>query len=345
MGCVMGSGHSLSASRWQALGWHAKHSMGICSCDVYAICRGDRNRLRYCGIWDPLTGAELWSKPCVGVVGCAYSVSANKMADIFFMTNDARESREVRVVAWDLFSGHETLSVTGAVTYDWFCEFNQDGTRLMSWNTYPEGLCVRDVASGDILFTLLQQGSWPFFMGDAMGNSIAVRRGASIHEWNIDSGNEVSSFNTNIDEFSILAAVPSSDGRLCAVYSDSRVEIWEVSTGMVRFEQLRGGIATVCIGGDGDLVIVSWMVKRESRWQSKLTCWRISESSVVFEVNAAFGTYGMCVYSPLRSSFLICYRYQSRVFEINVPSGVMVARARIYNLIKMHGTAAMTILL
>jgi WD40 repeat protein len=328
-----------------------------CSCDVYAICRQEfqkEGKLGYCGIWDPVTGDELWSIERNGIVGCAYSSTANKMAAICHLRNDTDEKIEVgalariqatidvAVVVWDLLSGDEMLSVTGNLNCDRFCDFNQDGARLVSWNYHPQGFCVRDVLSGVVLFTLLHQGSWPCFVGDGTGNNIALQIGASIHVWDIDSGSEVHCFHTGLSEESIRRPVPSSDGRLCSVYSHTKFEVWEVSKGKKIFEQTGIAIGGVGFGGNGDLVTVIW--EQGVVGQRKLTCWRITDGSVVFDVRTVCEANCMRAYSPLRSAFFFSSSYLS-VYEVDSATGVTVARAKIPRMMNLHSSSAMTILL
>jgi WD40 repeat protein len=328
-----------------------------CSCDVHAICRQEcqkDGKVGYCGIWDPVTGDELWSIERNGIVGCAYSSIANKMAAVCHLRNDTDKTIEVgtlacidatnhvRVVVWDLLSGDEILSVLGNFNCDRFCDFNQDGARLISWNYHPQGVCVRDVLSGVVLFTLLGHGGWPCFVGDGIGNNIAVRLGVSIHVWDIDSGSEVRSFHTGLSEASIQRPVPSSDGRLCAVYSYTKFQVWEVSKGTKIFEQPGVAIGGVGFGGNGDMVTVSW--EHGFVGQRKLTCWRITDGSVVFDVRSVCEANCMRAYSPLRSSFFFSNSYLS-VYEVDAATGVTVARAKIPRLVNLRCSSVMTILL
>jgi hypothetical protein len=277
-----------------------------CSCDIYAICYlrcPDEGKPGYCGIRDPVTGDELWRMERDGVVGCAISPISNRVAVVYHKPIGTTKTLEVRIIVWDLFSGGETLSVAGNVEYDLFCEFSQNGDRLISWNYRPQGICVRDIVSGAVLFSLLEQGGWPCFVGDAAGNSIAVQRGDSIRVLDIDSGNEISCLATGVGQHFIRRPVPSSDGRLCAVHSSTKFGVWEVSTGKALFQQTGLTISGVCIGGAGDLVIVRW-ARRFSEPRT-LACFRIPDGSVVFEVETLFDANCMSVYSPLRSSFFL----------------------------------------
>jgi hypothetical protein len=320
-----------------------------CSCDVYAVCSVEcqSSKLGYCGIWDPITGEELWSKAQDNIVCCAFSSIANRMAVLCY-----KVSVDVSIVVWDLLSGDDTLSVTGNIEYDRFCEFNQDGNKLVSWNYRPEGICVRDILSGTVLFTLLGQGGWPCFVGDAVGNSVAVRRGASIHVLDIDSGNEVSCFHTDVGEQSIRRPLASSDGRLCSVYSLAKLGVWEVSTGRALFGQIGVDIASVCFGGNVDLIVVSWVratleertVVRGVPDQRTLTCWRITDGTVMFEVSTLCDRHCYSSYSSLRSSFFFGNSHSS-LYEIDASTGATLARATISNLSDLRCIAATTILL
>jgi WD40 repeat protein len=311
-----------------------------CSCDVYATCRDEGGIIGYCGIWDPVTGDELWKIWRVGIVGCAYSSFANKMAAVCHLWNNP--GYRVEVVVWDLLSGDEMLSVPGNFNCDRFCDFNQDGARLISWNYLPHGVCVRDVLSGVVLFTLLGHGGWPCFVGDGIGKNIAVQLGVSIHVWDIDSGSEVRSFHTGLNEESIRRPIPSSDGQLCAVYCDTKFEVWEVSKGTKIFEQPGIAIFSVGFGGNGDLVMVRW--EQGVAGQRKLTCWRITDGSVVFDVRSVCEAYFTRAYSPQRSSFFFTDSYLS-VYEVDAATGVTVARARIPRMMNLQSSSAMTIFL
>jgi hypothetical protein len=314
-----------------------------CSCDVYATCRQEfqkEGKLAYCGIWDPVTGDELWRIWRVGIVGCAYSSFANKMAAVCHLWNNP--GYRVEVVVWDLLSGDEILSVAGNFEYDRFCGFNQDGARLLTGNYHPHGVCVRDVLSGVVLFTLLEHGSGPCFVGDGIGNHIALQLGVSIRVWDIDSGSEVCCFHTGLSEESIRRPIPSSDGRLCAVYCDTKFEVWEVSKSAKIFEQTGIAIFSVGFGGNGDLIIVRW--DQGVVGQHKLTCWRITDGSVVFDVRSVCEAYCTRAFSPLRSSFFFTDCSLS-VYEVDAATGVTVARARIPRMMSLHSSSAMTILL
>jgi hypothetical protein len=129
---------------------------------------------------------------------------------------------------------------------------------------------------------------------------------------------------------------------LCAVYCDTKFEVWEVSKSAKIFEQTGIAIFSVGFGGNGDLIIVRW--DQGVVGQHKLTCWRITDGSVVFDVRSVCEAYCTRAFSPLRSSFFFTDCSLS-VYEVDAATGVTVARARIPRMMSLHSSSAMTILL
>jgi hypothetical protein len=66
-----------------------------------------------------------------------------------------------------------------------------------------------------------------------------------------------------------------------------------------------------------------------------LTCWRITDSSVVFEVMTLLSANCMSIYSPFRSlSFLV--DGDTNVYVIDASTGATVARVTISDLMDLH---------
>jgi WD40 repeat protein len=317
-------------------GVHVDSEAGASVCsvgDVFAICgQGDQY-----GVWDVVAGTQLWTTNVSGkVTSCCFSSTANK----FVVISHHVRGTQVKVTVWDLVPDEIVLSLTGSMQWDFFSDFNQYGTRLLSWNYgLNEGICIRDVSLGTILFTLVREGCWPSFVG-SIGCTLAYVRAKSVHVLDTDAGKEIAFFESGFRD--VRRPLPSSDGRLCALYSQDSIGLWETDPGhqifCVKGVEVRG----ICYDGNNELLVACL---RRTGYQHFLTCWSVADGSVFFEVPTDCKTFCSLTFSPQRNSFHVANSAASCVHEIDSSNGAEVSRSTLNGIRSLHTALAVTILL
>jgi WD40 repeat protein len=281
-----------------------------CSSDIFAV---SIDHLK-AEVWDVATGQLLWTADHPRILDGVYSPNANKFVAVAYDDKD-----DIAIKVWDLWTGLEIMSLAANTNYDNFCDLNQTGTKLLTWSYNPDGICVRNMDSGDILFWMSEACRAPCFIGDGE-HAIAVLSSGAVRVLDANNGDEVRSIPQGFSENIVRRPVTSLDGSMCAVLATKEFAVWNTNTWNRSFLKKEYIIDEVSFGESGNLVMVCYS-KGVDEPKHHAICWRIADGSIVFDVEMNCN-YEFVQHSPHRGTFFLC-NSRGNICELDANGSVL----------------------
>jgi hypothetical protein len=185
--------------------------------------------------------------------------------------------------------------------------------------TVPDGICVRNMDSGDILFWMSEACRAPCFIGDGE-HAIAVLSSGAVRVLDANNGDEVRSIPQGFSENIVRRPVTSLDGSMCAVLATKEFAVWNTNTWNRSFLKKEYIIDEVSFGESGNLVMVCYS-KGVDEPKHHAICWRIADGSIVFDVEMNCN-YEFVQHSPHRGTFFLC-NSRGNICELDANGSVL----------------------